>query len=87
MTMNTELKLNEREWTCPECRSTHDRDGNASKNLKKEGIRILQEEKHITIIKTINDTTVGTTESHAFGDCIRPCSVKATVDELGIYSL
>ena len=83
---NTELKLSDREWFCPDCRCHHDRDANASKNLRKEGIRILKE-NNITIINTINDNTVGTTGIHAFGDCVRPCSVKATVDELGIQNL
>ncbi|MFX0139787.1 MAG: RNA-guided endonuclease TnpB family protein [Candidatus Hodarchaeota archaeon] len=83
---NTELALNEREWACPECRTYHDRDKNASRNLKKEGIRILKE-NNITIIKSINDDTVGTTEIHAFGDCVRPYSVKATVKELGTHNL
>ena len=65
----------------------HDRDVNASINLKKEGIRILKD-NNITIIKSPNDThTVGTTGIHAFGDRVRPYSVKATVDELGIHSL
>ena len=85
---NNNLTLKERAWTCLVCGTFHDRDENASINLKRKGIRILQEEKHITIIQNVNDkTTVGTTESHAFGDCVRPYSVKATVDELGIHSL
>ena len=81
------LKLSERSWTCPKCKSEHDRDINASINLKKEGIRILKE-NDITIIH--DDTyTVGTTEIHAFGDRVRPypSGVKASVDELGIHVL
>jgi putative transposase len=35
------LSLNERRWICPECGVEHDRDENASKNLEKEGERIL----------------------------------------------
>lgn len=31
---NTELKLKERTWTCPKCSVVHDRDKNASLNLK-----------------------------------------------------
>lgn len=32
---HTELKLSEREWTCPRCNAHHDRDLNAAKNLEK----------------------------------------------------
>lgn len=80
------LKLNKREWTCPECKSEHERDANASMNLRNEGIRLLKEQE-ITII--YDDTnTVGTTGIYAFGDRVRPCpsGVKASVEELGIHS-
>ncbi|MCC2252825.1 transposase, partial [Virgibacillus sp. AGTR] len=30
-----------RKWNCPECHAHHDRDLNASKNLKNEAIRLL----------------------------------------------
>lgn len=39
---NSNLKLNDRSWTCPACNSTHDRDLNAAINIKKEGERILK---------------------------------------------
>ncbi len=62
---NLELQLSEREWICAKCSTVHERDVNASKNLLKEGLKILQTNNIIII------PTVGTTGSYACGDGVR----------------
>ena len=37
--INKELKLSDREWICPKCDKTHDRDINSGKNIKNFGLR------------------------------------------------
>jgi putative transposase len=39
--INEELTLKDREWTCKGCGTLHDRDYNASINIKNEGLKIL----------------------------------------------
>ena len=39
--INQELKLSDREWTCNSCGAIHDRDLTASKNILKEGLKII----------------------------------------------
>jgi putative transposase len=57
-----ELRLSDRFWKCPACRAGHDRDHNAAKNIRDEGIRIL--------------LAVGHTERlNACGASVRPATV------------
>ncbi|MEQ9372917.1 MAG: RNA-guided endonuclease TnpB family protein [Coleofasciculus chthonoplastes F3-SA18-01] len=38
-----EMPLEVRNWTCPNCSTHHDRDGNASANIRAEGVRMLRQ--------------------------------------------
>ena len=59
---NDQLELSEKIWLCEQCGTTHDRDLNASINLKKEG-KVLLKKHNINIL-----STVGTTGTYACGD-------------------
>lgn len=44
---NIMLTLNEREWVCSHCHTKHDRDENASINIREEGIKLLEDKLKI----------------------------------------
>ena len=43
-----DLRLSDRQWTCPNCNTTHDRDINASINLFLEGLKVGGESAELT---------------------------------------
>jgi len=64
--INQNLKLSMREWTCPSCHTKLDRDLNASKNILKEGYKLISSgtddyrsggEIRPTLIGTTNETS------------------------------
>ncbi len=56
---NDLIDLSVRDWVCPNCKTHHERDENAAKNLRTEGLRILL------------TNTVGQSEFQACGEDVR----------------
>ena len=61
--VNQNLKLDIREWTCTSCKTKLNRDLNASKNILKEGIKIISsgtdDYRRGDQIRPSNDGTIG----------------------------
>ena len=49
--INESLKLSQREWTCAECATVHDRDVNAARNILRQGINELSGTGTVSDIK------------------------------------
>ena len=47
-----ELSLSVREWVCPHCHAGHDRDVNAARNIRAEGIRKMKAEGQSVLKRT-----------------------------------
>lgn len=72
--INDKLKLSQKRWKCLHCLSEHDRDENASINIKNEGLRIHH--------NNIGKNTAGTAGINACEDSVN-ASLLARVDEAG----
>ncbi|MHA1917035.1 MAG: RNA-guided endonuclease InsQ/TnpB family protein [Candidatus Ranarchaeia archaeon] len=81
--VNEDLRLSDRDWVCSECGVCHDRDVNAAINIRREGIRVLREERNVKIVK-LKLSTAGTAGSYASGDRVKP--KKAVVNEGRIHT-
>jgi len=64
--INQDLTLKIREWECPSCREKHDRDLNASKNILKQGLKILSG------LGTNSDTKQKQVESSSLEEAMKP---------------
>ncbi|GET35998.1 RNA-guided endonuclease InsQ/TnpB family protein [Microseira wollei] len=59
-----EMSLDIRQWVCPSCDALHDRDSNAAKNIRTEGIRIQN--------SPLMEVNAGGNPGTADGACVRP---------------
>ena len=77
---NHNLKLSDREWTCPSCGEHHIRDYNASINLKNEAIKILMRREEFKPMESAEDIqslvmqalSIGASDEVGSGVCENP---------------
>lgn len=77
---NHNLKLSDREWTCPSCGEHHIRDHNASINLKNEAIKILMRREEFRSVEGVEDIQslvlqaldIGASDESESGVCENP---------------
>jgi IS605 OrfB family transposase len=64
--INQNLTLNIRKWSCLSCGEEHDRDLNASKNILKQGLKIL------SVLGTNSDIKQKQVESSSLDEVVKP---------------
>ena len=73
--INQDLTLKDRKWTCKSCNTIHDRDFNASINIKKQGLKILscgsgiesQDKQKRSKALPLGESMTSEAQPHAFG--------------------